>query len=273
MSNPLLAKVKLPGRVFQLPSMGAFYAPGVLAPGVEKGEIHVSPMSALLEMKLRSADLLYSGKIIKSVCEECASEIIDPSKLVSKDIDALFVFLRVATYGPTMSLNSQHSCASAESHNYEVNVEAIISEPNNAILKHKESLYRVALSNDQIVNLKPSTYGDSLRIMHMKLELDRKEASTNVKPSDDEVEALALEDMCNVIESVQNDNDGPAITDKQQITEWLKAISKKIMTELLEGVARTDNWGFNYVLKLKCKDCGEVYDHQLDLNPISFFYG
>lgn len=272
-NNPLLAKVKLPGRVFALPSMGVFYGPGVLASSVKDGEIHVSPMSALMEMKIRSADLLYSGKIIKDICTECAPEILDPSKLINKDVDALFVFLRVATYGPAMSLASQHNCAEAESHHYEINIEELLAKPNNSVLKHKETLYQVLLSNGQLINLQPNTYGDSLRIMHMKLELERAEASSGKKPSDDELEKIALDDLVNVIESVQNDADGPKIADKAQITEWLRAVSKKLLTELMMGINRTDEWGFDYTLKLKCRDCGEEYNHALDLNPISFFYG
>lgn len=271
--NPLLSKVKLPGRVFALPSMGVFYEPGVLASTAKDGEIHVSPMSALMEMKIRSADLLYSGKIIKDICVECAPEILDPNKLISKDVDALFVFLRIATYGPTMSLSSQHNCADAKPHQYEISIEDIVGKPNNSVLKHKETLYQVTLSNEQVVNLKPNTYGDSLRIMHMKMELDRAETTSGKKPSDDELEKVALDDLVNVIESVQNELEGPKITDKKQIIEWLRAISKKLLTELMLGINRTDEWGFDYNVKLTCRDCGEQYEHALDLNPISFFYG
>ena len=270
--NPLLGKVKLPGRVFALPSMGVFYEPGVLAASAKDGEIHVSPMSALMEMKIRSADLLYSGKIIKDICAECAPEILDPSKLISKDVDALFVFLRVATYGPTMSLSSQHNCADAKTHQYEVSIEELIGKPNNSVLRHKETLYQVTLSNDQVVNLRPNTYGDSLRILHMKLELDRAEAGGK-KPSDEELEKIALDDLVNVIESVQNEPEGPKVGDKAQVIEWLRAVSKKLLTELMMGINRTDEWGFDYALKLKCRDCSSEYDHALDLNPISFFYG
>ena len=49
--NPLLAKVKLPGRVFQLPSRGLFYQTGVLSDSVRNGEIQIKPMSALVELK------------------------------------------------------------------------------------------------------------------------------------------------------------------------------------------------------------------------------
>lgn len=272
MVNPLLQKVKLPGRVFALPSMGVFYGPGVLAPDVKDGEVHVSPMSALMEMKIRSADLLYSGKILKDMCAECAPEILQPSKLVSKDVDALFVFLRIATYGPQMQLSSMHSCKNAETHTYEVGIEEILANPNNSVLKHKEALYQVALQNGQVVNLRPCTYEDSLRIMHLKLELDRNEAAGK-RPSDDELEKVAIDDLTNVILSVQNDADSMPITDRAQIVEWLKAVSKTLLNEVMAGINRTDEWGFDYNVKLQCRDCGTQYSHALDLNPISFFYG
>lgn len=271
--NPLLSKVKLPGRVFALPSKGAFYSSGVLADSVKEGEVHVSPMSALMEMKIRSADLLYSGKIIKELCEECAPEILQPGKLISKDVDALFVFLRIATYGPMMTLFSQHTCEKAEQHSYEIGIEELINKPNNAVLKHKEALYRTELSNGQVVNLKPNTYEDSLRIMHAKLELERAETSEGRKPSDEDLERIALTDLMNVIESVQPDKDAPGVTDKKMIEEWLRTISKVLMNELFAGIGRTDDWGFSYSVDVKCRDCGETYKHPLDLNPISFFYG
>ena len=41
-NNPLLQKIRLPGRIFQLPSRGLFYKNGELDESVKNGEIHVS---------------------------------------------------------------------------------------------------------------------------------------------------------------------------------------------------------------------------------------
>jgi hypothetical protein len=252
--------------------MGVFYGPGVLAESVKNGEVHVSPMSALMEMKVRSADLLYSGKIIKDICAECAPEILKPGLLISKDVDALFTFLRVATYGPVMQLSTQHDCENAKQHSYELNIEHLLSQPNNGVLKHKDTLYKVTLSNEQVVNIKPNTYEDSLRIMHMRMEMDRAENDGH-KPSDDDLERVAIDDLLNVIESVQNDATSTPITDRSKLVEWLRCVSKKLLNELMAGISRTDSWGYDYTAKLVCKDCGETFPHPLDLNPISFFYG
>jgi hypothetical protein len=270
--NPLLAKVKLPGRVFQLPSKGVFYAEegGVLADSVHEGEIQVKPMSALAEMKLKSADLLMSGKILRELCEECVPEIINPEKLVSQDVDALFAFLRVVTYGATLRVMSMHDCDKAKSHEYEVNVEALIGQPNNKIIEHADTIYRVPLTNGQIVHTRPNTYAAALKVIYIRQELNRQERDGG-KADEKLVEKAAMLDLMSVIRAVEDD--GQKIDDEEMIDEWLRAISKPILNELLAGVGKTTKWGFDFTAKLKCKDCGATYDHELDLDPVSFFFG
>lgn len=269
--NPLLAKVKLPGRVFQLPSKGVFYKNiGVLAANVVEGEIQVKPMSALAEMKLKSADLLMSGKVLRELCEECAPEILDPEKLVTQDVDALFAFLRVVTYGATLRVMSMHGCEKAKSHEYEVNVETITGQPNNKIIDHAATLYRVQLSNGQIVHTRPNTYGAALKVIYIRQELNRQERDGG-KADEKLVEKAAMLDLLSVVKAVEDD--GQVVEDEELIDEWLRAISKPILDELLAGVSKTTKWGFDFTVKLKCKDCGKDYNHELDLDPVSFFFG
>ena len=74
-----------------------------------------------------------------------------------------------------------------------------------------------------------------------------------------------LRDTISVIESV----DG--IADEKMIEEWLRFLKKSMIDEILDYSAQINQWGFNLTVKLKCKDCGEEYDHNLDLDPINFF--
>ena len=269
--NPLLAKVKLPGRVFQLPSKGVFYKnTGVLATNVVEGEIQVKPMSALAEMKLKSADLLMSGKVLRELCEECAPEILDPEKLVTQDVDALFAFLRVVTYGATLKVMSVNDCKKAKAHEYDANIEALTGQPNNKIIEHADTLYHVALSNGQIVHTKPNTYSEALKVIYIRQEIAR-QSRDGGKADEKLVEKVALLDVLSVIKSVEDD--GQVVDDEEMLEEWLRAVSKPILNELLEGVNKTAKWGFDFTVKLKCKDCGADYDHELDLNPVSFFFG
>lgn len=272
MTNPLLSHVKLPGRVLQLPSKGVFYAPGVLAESVKNGEVHVQPMSALTELKLRSPDLLYSTKIIREVCEECIPEIRQPEALVSRDVDALFVFLVAATYGNDKKIKAIHECEGAKWHDYTVSLEAIMAAPNNECLNSKELLYQVALPSDHVVLLKPVTFTDSIELVATRQAIARREAMGESVPHEDK-EAAVLQDMLAVIAGVQikHGTETITVTNRHHIQEWLKKLSRKNMDMIAEASIKSSEWGFNFNIPIKCKDCGEMFDYDLDLNPVSFF--
>jgi hypothetical protein len=274
-SNPLTAHIKLPGRVFPLPSKGKFYEPGVLSEHVKNGEVEVKPMSALAEMKIRNADLLFSGKIIRELCVECIPEILKPEKLVTKDVDAIFAYLRLVTYGSAMSVSSVHNCKDAKIHSYEISLESVVSNPNNAVLEHSDMLYEVKLSNGQVLHTKPPTYQDAMELVLMKQDIARLE-NEGKQPDDEQLKKIFITDLLAVIESVDTPNSEGgfiSVSNKTHLAEWLSAISKPVLNEIYEGVRKANVWGIDFNVKLKCKDCGDAYDHSLELDPISFFYG
>ena len=96
--NPLLDKIKLPGRIFQLPSRGIFYEDEELSEDIKNGEIHVQAMSALDEITLKNPDQLFSGDAVQNIFKNCLTGVNKPVNLLSKDIDALMLFLRTVTY-------------------------------------------------------------------------------------------------------------------------------------------------------------------------------
>lgn len=273
-TNPLLIKVKMPGRVYPLPSMGVFYAPGVLAPSVDKGEIQVHPMSALAEMKIRSADLLFSGKVIKELVDECAPEILKPEALLTQDVDALFAYLRQVTYGDNHTVVTSHDCANAHQHEHRVDLGPIIRDPRNSILAHKEDLYRIELSNGQVVHTKPATYKEAMESVHMRAELHRAELNGE-KINDDKLTEITVFEILSVVASVEVVMDEKVINvpDRKLITEWIKALPRKQLDELLASVKRSNDWGYDFKTMLRCPDCKQPFEYQLELDPISFFFG
>ena len=266
MSNPLLSKTKLPGRMFQLPSKGLFYKSGTLAEHVKNGEIQVQPLSALAELKLRSPDLLFSGRALREICLECIPDILKPEALVSKDVDAIFCFLRIVTYGSDMIVRSVHDCPNSKPHEYHVNVEGIILNPNNDILDQRDVLYSMNLSNGQSLMLRPITFQDAIDMTHLQQNIEKKIKETGI-PDQKIVENAVIRDMMSVIESV----DG--ISDAAQIEEWVRSLQKKFFTEIIKHSQEASGWGFNLTTTLKCKDCGDEYLHNLELDPINFFSG
>jgi hypothetical protein len=271
--NPLI--IQLPGRVMQLPSKGVFYN-GVLHEDVKDGEIHVKPMSALAELKMKNADLLYSGKAVNEICRECIPEIKHPSKLLGKDVDAIFLFLQLATFGAMRSINSMHNCEKGSIHKHEINIEEIINNVNTSVLNNWTVLYEnLELSNGFKINIKPVLFSDSIEIMQLKYKLSElgELGEHNNANAHNVLEEIFIKDTLSIIKSVVTPT-GTVVDNEEHIKEWIKTLSSAILKEIEQyNTAANTSWGYDFKVKLTCPDCGEKYDHDLDLNPVSFSNG
>jgi len=269
-NNPLLAKVKLPGKVFQLPSKALFYDPGVLAPSAKQGEIQVKPMSALAEMKLKSADLLISAKVLEEVCQECIPEILKPDDLLSKDVDAIFCFLMSSTYGDVKTVAAKHNCANAKEHTYNVSLAQMISNMRTELLDKRDLLFTCPLENGQIVTLRPVKFSETIAQINFRQDILKIEMRGEIVPRQ-MLEKMVLNDLLTVIAAVEDD--GQRVTESGFIYEWLAALQKTSIDMIVKRANEASDWGIDFKQKLTCKDCNAIFDYDLDLNPINFFSG
>jgi hypothetical protein len=254
-TNPLMAKIKLPGRTFQLPSRAALYKNGELSS--QEGEVHVHPLSALAEINLKNPDLLFNGKAIESVFAECIPEIKKPTELYGRDIDAIMYFLRLVTYGPEFVVNVKHTCEGAKEHSYTVNIETMVQQMKQLDPTVAEEQFTATMPNGQVVRVHPVKFDHMIKLFQMNL-------GKTEYTSEDTKKNLVF-NLTSVIDSV----DG--ITDKGQIEEWIKALSTPYHNRITEAIERTNEWGPAQSTTLKCRDCGETMPIELPLNPISFF--
>jgi hypothetical protein len=254
-TNPLLAKLKLPGRTFQLPSRGALYKNGELSSA--EGEVHVHALSALAEISLKNPDLLFNGKAIESVFAECIPEVKKPTELYGRDIDALMYFLRLVTYGPQFQISLKHTCEGAKEHSYVVDLENQIQAMQFLDPTIAEEKFKAVMPNGQVVRVHPIKFDHMIKLF--QLNAGKQEFTP------DDIKKNLVFNLVSVIESVDD------ITDKAQIEEWVKAVSAPFHNRITEAIERTNQWGPQAQTKLKCKDCGEMIDVELPLNPISFF--
>lgn len=250
--NPLLQKLKLPGRVFQLPSRGAFYKNDELS--TQEGEVHVHPMSALTEINLKNPDQLFNGKALVEVCAECAPEIKKPTELFGRDVDALMFFTRLVTYGPQFEINVKHTCEGAKNHTYSVDIERMVAEmkPLDPTAK-----FEVTLQTGQKVVLHPVKFDHMIKLFQMNA------GKKELTPED--VKANIIFNLVNLIESVDD------ITDPVMIKEWAKMLTTPQQNRITEVIEKMNDWGPSSTTTLKCKDCGTQMEVELPLNPISFF--
>lgn len=258
MNNPLLEKLKLPGRIFQLPSKGYLYTSGELNQSVHNGEIHVHALSALDEISMKNPDLLFSGKATDEVFKTCISDIEKPLDLFGKDVDAIMLFLRIVSYGPIYSIETKHTCKDAKIHTYNINLEEILNKMTYLDPTMLNDLYIVKLDNEQVVKLQP------LRYKHV-IEILQKNQNKKDLTAEDMKDNL-MTNLLNLIVSIDD------ITDKNLISEWIKKAPTQFISKIASKVENSsDKWGCNFLLEVTCKDCNEKFYIEVPVNPISFF--
>lgn len=257
--NPLLAKVKLPGRTFQLPSRGALYNNGEL--DAENGEVHVHPMSALVEINLKNPDLLFNGKALETVVAECVPAIKKPLELFGRDVDALLFFLRLATYGSEYRIEVKHDCAEAKQHSYAVQLETLIQQMKFLDPTMIESQRTVVLPTGQTVYTRPMKFKDLIEIFHR--------TGNKKELTQEDIKELAVVNLLILVEKVESD--GFVVSEPKFIEEWIRSLSTPMVNRITEAAQELNKWGPEQVVTLKCKDCGGDMKVELPLNPVSFF--
>jgi hypothetical protein len=254
--NPLI-RPRLPGRIFQLPSRGLLYTKGELSPEITDAEVHVHALTAFDEITIKSPDMLFSGKALSQVLKSVIPDILQPEELYGKDVDAIMIFLRVVTYGPEYALDIHHGCEEGKTHSYNMNLEEVINDTVYLDPTIFESKYKVTMSNGQEVRLQPVKYK---HIIEMLRNNEKKEKLTV-----DDIKQNLLFSMLSIIKSVDE------IEDKKLIEGWLKQLPSPEVEKIAELVNNTTEWGPNLTRPIICKDCGETFNVEIPINPISFF--
>jgi hypothetical protein len=253
--NPLL-KVKLPGRVFQLPSRGALYFNGELDVSVSSGEIHVHPMTALTEINLKNPDLLFNGKALQAVVAECVPAIKKPLELFGRDVDALLFFLRLTTYGSEYRIEVKHDCENAKDHSYVVDLEQVLQRMKQLDPTMIEKLRTVSVDGHEVYT-RPMRFKDVIELFH--------QSEGKKELNEDDIKRLAITNLLSMIERVDN------VTDPKFIEEWVRTLTTPQINKITAAASALNDWGPDQIVTLECKDCGKDMRVELPLNPVSFF--
>lgn len=255
-ANPLMSKIKLPGRIFRLPSGGYLYKNGELSESCKDGEVHVRPMSALAEIKIKNPDMLFSGQAVREILAECVEEIKKPMDLFGRDVDALMCFLRVVTYGPEFRIEADHGCANSKQHSYAINIESIIQNIRQLDPTTIGQRYEVNLPNGQVVTLDPIRFKTVVELM---------QANNKDLPSAEDIQINMIHNLLNMIADI----DG--ISDRALIKEWIEGAPAPYIGAIANALDTSNEWGPKFEQAVVCRDCGESMIVELPLNPVNFF--
>ena len=102
-TNPLRKYFRQPKLYLELPSKGKFYPEGSIDMP-ENGELPVFPMTAKDELTMKTPDALMNGQATVDLVKSCVPNIIDPWKMPSIDLDTILIAIRIATFGPELSV-------------------------------------------------------------------------------------------------------------------------------------------------------------------------
>lgn len=255
--NSLIERIRMPGETFRLPSGALFYSKdsGILDSDVTDGEVHVHPMTALDEIALKTPDLLFSGQAVIQVFGRCIPQIKDVTRLLAKDVDFLLVCLRKVSYGSDMELQYTHTCEGAKSHSYVTSVDGFIKKTKRIDPSRVTSDFQINLTNGQTVKMAPLSFGSFVELMQS--------SEQDMEP--EELANRLYNSVSKLIACVDS------TTDRTMIVEWLSKIPPSLMKQLTESIERTTEWGPDFKLTIKCKDCGKEEAVQAPLNPLAFF--
>jgi len=254
-SNPLLDKIRMPGQTYQIPSQGTLYTDGELDSSVVNGELHVYPMTTIDEIVVRTPDMLFSGDSIEQVFKRCIPGVLKPKDLFAKDVDFLMVCLRQVSYGDQFDVTHTHDCPDASTNEYAIQMGPFIKNTKQIDPTTIHNKFHVVLDNGQTVELLPIRYRNVIKIMQV---------------FEDDISPEQQQDrMIDTLEGIIKSVDG--ITDTDMIKEWLQKIPIKWANQLSSAIDETTDWGPDFTTKVKCKDCGEVMDITIPMNPVSFF--
>lgn len=257
--NPLLARLRIPGETFRMPSQGVFYINGELAEGVKNGEVEVHPLTAHDEIILSTPDKLLSGKAVVEIFQNCIPQILRPMDLLAKDVDYLMVCLRMVTFGQFMEVSYRHICEGALFHTYNIDMQRMIRESKAVDPTTINSEHLLQLPNGQQVNLRPLTYGKVLELHQTTMMMKMDEMT--------QAEAEAL--IVNTIASVVGDVDG--VSDPQLVREWVMNIPLGWKRQIEAAAQNISEWGVNVTSQHTCEDCKKPMDVMISINPVSFF--
>lgn len=257
--NPLLAKLRIPGETFRLPSHGVFYTNGELSDDVRNGEVEVYPMTAQDEIVLNTPDKLLSGKAIVEIFRRCIPQVQKPTELLGKDVDFLMVCLRMVTFGQTMEVTYTHTCDDAKEHTYKVDLLEMIKKARAVDPTTIAQDASVTLPNGQTAKVRPMTYQQVVDLLSTSMM----QSMDNL--SEQEAEQMTIAPLAALVYDVDGVND-PAF-----IYEWVKRLPRQWKNQIKDAAVRISEWGIDVTSEQVCGDCGERIELTISINPVSFF--
>ena len=273
-NNPLKKHFRQPKIYIKLPSMGKWWPQGSLEM-TENGELPVMSMTGKDEMLVKTADALMNGSATTSMIESCMPSIKDAWSTPRIDLDTIMIAIRIATYGPEMSVETKcPHCSHFNGGDIDLRwVMENIKQPEldpkfvceDLMLHLKLVDYRAISKLDQ------DTYEEQRVIRQLSQEGISTAQRQNILET--AVKTLAQKLGMRLAESVAKitTEDGEAVADKEMIADFISNTDKATFDKIRD-IINEYNSGYKIPdMTIKCESCDQTYESKLEFDPANFF--
>jgi hypothetical protein len=274
-NNPLFKHFRKPAIYLRLPSGGKFYPDDAIDfPPI--GEIPVYPMTVKDELILKTPDALMNGEGMVAVVKSCVPNIKDPWQMPAVDVDAIFIAIRLASYGEGLEVKTKCPHCNADNE-HTVDLRFLLDN-----LKQVD--YDTSVNFDGLlVKFRPQSYTsinktniitfEEQRLVDQIINNDQlsdEEKAAKFKESFEKLKNLNIESVESCIESITAE-DGTVVKDQTQIIEFLNNCSREIYAGIKKQIEKLITDNKLAPMNLSCEECEKPYTTQLLFDQSNFF--
>jgi hypothetical protein len=235
-SNPLAQYFRQPKIYINLPSGGAYNPPGAVQG--DSTNIAVQGMTGMDEIILKTPDALFSGEASVKVIQSCCPSVKNAWELPVIDTDMLFVALRIATYGNSMTVH--HQCIKCDELNeYSLDLNNVVEHFDNC--RYDNTVY----VDDLTIKIKPlsyrqqTTYNTQIYDLQKKVRqaqdiTDQEEQQKILNALWEDLAKIQLAVNINTVDSVQTPTVN--VSEREHIAEWLTNADKATISKINEKI-------------------------------------
>lgn len=270
--NPLKHYFRRPAIYIKLPSGGVNYDRAVVEP-TQTGELPVYPMSAIDEITARTPDALFNGQAVVDIIKSCIPAIKDPWQILSNDLDAILIAIRIASSGESMDILCNCQKCNAEN-KFGINMIQMLASRQNVTFDKSIKVRDIevkfkALTFSEINKTNIAQYDVQRMIAEMEILEDAEEKARLSKIAVDTIGNLTAEILSATIEHVATPD--VTVTDKVHIKEFLDNCDRQTSNQIKEFSAKIREDNALPPLNVKCIECGHEFTTPLVLNYADFF--
>jgi hypothetical protein len=282
--NPLSAYFRSPKLYTAIPSGGRFYEDGVIEfSGESNGELAIYPMTTKDELLLKNPDALLNGEAVANLIHSCVPEVKNARDLYSADVDALLIAIRGASGGDDVDVAAE--CPKCQTI---TDVQISVTE-SLAQMEDLDELYSKTLANGLVIEGAPFSYKNTIKAGVASFQSTR--SMQSISELEDDMQRLKafnesfvkladlnFELLIDAIHGITyNDEEGNAVTlqDKNIIREFLENTDNVTGKEIEEFINSINAKGVNDKVRVTCnnEECGNVFDNDINFDPVNFFTG